>query len=64
MLREDQFCEQIRNLSDAELVRLVNLVRYEQERRDVCEHGIRSSDYCEPCNCEYKRALAASESDD
>lgn len=32
-----------------------------RERRialDVCEHGLADTEYCEPCNREYKRARA------
>jgi len=61
LLTEDQFRAQLRGLTDGELARTADLVRYEIERRDVCEHGVRSIDYCEPCNREYKRSAAEHE---
>ena len=38
------------------LVGLRNLIDRELERRDVCEHGVRTGEWCEECNREYKRA--------
>jgi hypothetical protein len=33
---------------------------FSADGREVCEHGIREGDWCEPCNKEYKRAARES----
>lgn len=51
-------------MTEAELVETLNLVHIELARRDVCEHGITSDVYCDPCSVERKKALAEADRDE
>jgi hypothetical protein len=44
------------HMTDEALMELAELIEVEWVKRDVCQHGITSGEYCEPCNKEYKRA--------
>ena len=55
LLTEDQFKAQLRMLTDDELARVADLIRFEMDRRDVCEHGIRTGNWCEACNAKYRK---------
>lgn len=43
-------------LSDQELEALDLAIELERQRRDVCEHYIRTGEWCQKCNDEYKAA--------
>ncbi|MGP0062563.1 MAG: hypothetical protein ACLQGP_03030 [Isosphaeraceae bacterium] len=53
-----------RDLSTEALIRVRDAAAAELVRRDVCEHGVQSSEYCRPCNLEYKRARRDAYGDD
>lgn len=48
-------------LTNDELVWLADQIAAERQRRDICEHGVTTGDWCPTCNREYKRAAAAHE---
>ena len=47
----------LRSLSSHVLREIRDSIEAELQRRDVCEHGVRTGDWCEPCAAEYRRAL-------
>ncbi len=46
------------SLTPSQLALAEHQIAAERLRRDICEHGISTGDWCEPCNREYKRTRA------
>lgn len=45
-------------LTRDDLVEVEDAIRKFREADDICEHGVKDGDYCEPCNRAYKDAAA------
>jgi len=44
-------------LTPESLIALRDQIENELASRDICEHGVKAGDYCEPCNRAYKRSI-------
>ena len=47
---------EFRNATTEDLVTLRDMIEVEFQNRDLCEHGIRSGDWCRLCNSEMHKA--------
>lgn len=52
----------LEEFSDEQLARLRESLEAEMSRRDICEHGIRTGDFCAACRGEYESARRLYES--